>query len=102
MHLQCDLFCKMSFVLFVLIGSLPQNPINHTKFSGRPYFGGAGAGKITMGETWIYEIRTIHYIIALPIGIFLWGTGETLSDNNYVPSGYMYRSMITYSFYQSA
>ena len=40
MHLQCDLFCKMSFVLFVVTGSLPQNPINHTKFSGRPYFGG--------------------------------------------------------------
>ena len=32
--------------------------------------GGKGEGGMTMGEKWLCEVRTIHYILVLPIGIF--------------------------------
>ena len=65
-HLQGDCFRKMSLFCSVLNRSLPQNTIYHTQFSGRPYFGG---GNMTIGEKRPYEVRTIHYIVVLPIGI---------------------------------
>ena len=33
-------------------------------------------GKMTYGEKWLCEVRTIHYIDVLPIGTFPGGEGE--------------------------
>ena len=38
---------------------------------------------MTLGERWLYEVSTFHYIVVLPIDIFPEGTGENpLSDNS--------------------
>ena len=53
-------------------------------FSCTPYSvvgGGGGGGGITIGVgagKWLYEVRTIHYIVVIPIGIFPCVCGGTL------------------------
>ena len=39
--------------------------------------GGGGGGEMTMGGggKWLHEVRIIHYIVVLPVAIFLRGAG---------------------------
>ena len=50
----------------------------NTKCSGRPF----PVGKMTMGEICLYEVRTSHYIVVFPTGIFPGKRGKTASDRN--------------------
>ena len=81
-HLQCDLFRKMSLFCSVLIRSLPQNTINQTKFSGRPYSDGGKSGatssffpvwnKVHTGKNHDQYIHTFYSSALLPQAVALY------------------------------
>ena len=61
-----------------LLRSVPKNTNKHTNFSNIPFPGSEGVGERggeTLGESGLYEVRTIRYIVVLPVVIFSRGMG---------------------------
>ena len=61
----------------------------HTKFSNSPFSGVCvWGGDTTIEENWLYEVRTIHYIVILSTAIFQGcgggGVGEEESGRNHL------------------
>ena len=105
MHLQCDLFSKISLDCSVLIPSLLQNTFNHTKFSSRPYSGGEN-DYIPVGQTdyggrgGLFEVRTIHYIVVFSVDILPGQRGKThsLTDSDKCLSDNILLLLIVHQF----